>query len=344
MVVNTEEFKKKISLLGLSIAKGIPTKNNMKLIEFTTKNNEVYACTYNDVDNIKVHIGHSDTDFYLAVEYESFNSFIKSCEGDTITLENKDSNIQIKSSNVKGKLPSFNDSKINIPDPENYNSNYDQSLDTTIDISSLKSVINENNVIPVYRQVYFNDVIMVSDTDNVIYNKTRVFNKNFLLNISSINILNKLSNITYTFNNKYLNIKSDECIASMIIDFNTNNDFQYTDLLELFDTVNGANVEIDTTILTKALSTSQIFKAIPNMVFNSKGVFLNIAASDFIYQISKSPCSDHVFKLDSELSKKICAFSKEIYVYYENDNLIKCVDKNNPNIVAIFSVETIKNE
>lgn len=331
--VNTEEFKKKIYLLGLSIIKGIPISYNMKMIRFDTEGSNVYGYTYDGINNIRVLIGTSNTKFHAIIDYASFSSFIKACEGDTISLETKDSFMQIKSKNTKCKLPIQNTSVKDggIPDPTGPFT-YNQSLTESIDLSSLKTILNPSCVIDIYRKIYFGDNIMVSDTDNVLIIKKRIFDKDFLLNLSSVEILNNVTNIKYTYSTKvtsnakleYLNISADELVASMIIDTNVKNEFQYSDLMDLFGSITGNNVKLNISTISKATSTGAIFNQVPNMVFNDKGVFANIALADYIYKIDGTPCTDRKFVLESNLVKRMSSVGSDVTLYYEQPDLIKC--------------------
>lgn len=346
MVVNNTEFKTKLNLLGLAISKNITSKMSERVILFDTENDTVYAYTCDGVNNIRVEIGKTNEDFYAIVDYSTFTNFIKSCEGD-ITLEPKDKYIYIKSSNVKCKLPTYNHEvargNSGIPSPvKNYS--YDTALNETIDLRIIKSILDPNHVVEIYRKIYFGDFIVVSDTDNVIKINKKVFSEDVLLDLSSVEILNAITNISYSFASagkiKLLCVKSDELYATMVITNNDNNDFQYTDFIELFDTVNGHSIVLNTSDLSKAVNAGAMFKVAPNIVFNPKGIFARIDSVEYIYKISDVVCEDRTFELSSDLVKKLTALDKEITIYYTNSDLIKC---ETTDISEILSVTEVSN-
>lgn len=346
MVINSDELKKKINYLGMSISKNVASKQTEKMIRFESDGNIVYGYTYNGINNIRVEIGTSTDDFYAIVDYTLFSNFIKSCEGD-ITLEPKNKFLHIKSSNVKCKLPTYNheiDRKnTGIPTPvKNYN--YDKQLVEKIDLGLIKSILDPNHIVETYRLIYFGDTIMVSDTDNVLKINKRIFDSDILLNLSSVDILNMVTNCEYTYSIenkvKLLCIKSDELYATMVITNNDNNDFQYNDFIDLFNTVNGKTVVIDSSILSKAISASSIFKTNPNIVFNNKGIFIKIDTVEFIYKISNDNCDEREFELSSDIVKKITSLGKDVVIYYTNKDLIKCESDGVSEILSIREVKT----
>lgn len=347
IVVNNEDLRKKIGYLGMAVSKNVASKQSEKMIKFDCVDGVIYAYTSDGVNNIRVEIGTSDKDFYAIVDHATFSTFIKSCDGD-ITLDTKDKFMHIKSSNVKCKIPTYNhelkrDNKA-IPDPTG-NYTYDNTLSEQIDLKLIKSMLNPDHIIDVYSKIYFGNSIMVSDTDNVIMKNVRVFNKDILLDLSSVEILAMLNNVEYTFitENKVtrLCIKSDELYATMVVTDNDNNDFQYTDFLELFETVSGSSVLLDTSVLVKAMNASALFKVNPIIVFNPKGIFVQIDAFEFIYKISDVACEDRKFELSNNLVKMITTLGKDVTIYYTNEDLIKCEADNIQEILSVVEVKTI---
>lgn len=344
MVINGDTLRTKVNLLGMAVAKTIASKQVERMIRFESDGDIVYGYTYDGINNVRVEIGPCDTDFYAIVEYNAFSNFIKSCDGD-ITLEPKGKFIQIKSSNVKCKLPTYNHeverghSGINDPTGKY---DYSRNIKDKIDLATLKSVLDPFHVVEVYEKIYFGDNIMVSDTDNVLIVEKRIFDEDILLDLSSVEILTSISNIEYDIVTKgklrRLVVKSDELYATMVITENTNNDFQYDDFMELFDSITGANVTLDTAVLSKAMSAVAMFKVVPNLVFNPKGIFLRIDNVEFIYKISDVACEDHTFELTSGIVKKFNALGKELTVYYTNQDLLKCEVDGKREILSIKEV------
>lgn len=344
MVVNNEDLRKKIGLLGMSVSKNVASKQSEKMIRLESKNDIVYGYTSDGINNIRVEIGPCTDDFYAIVSYDTFASFIKSCDGD-ITLETKSKFLYIKSSNVKCKIPTYNHEtkreSSGIPDPTG-NYTYDKTITEPIDLRLIKSVLDPNHVVETYRKVYFGNSIMITDTDNVIMKEVKVFNEDILLDISSIELLSVLNNISYTIVTtdkvKRLCIKSDELYATIVVTENENNEFQYDDFVGLFKDVAGASVLIDTSVLAKALNASSLFKVNPHIVFNPKGIFVQIDSVEFIYKISSTACEDRVFELSPNVVKMLTTLGKDVLVYYTNSDLIKCEVDNTKEILSVTEV------
>lgn len=330
MIVNNEEFKKKINLLGMAVSKNAASKLAEHMLRFECIDGIVYGFSYDSINNIRVEIGPSDKDFYAIVDYKMFSDFIRSCDGD-ITLEPTGKFIQIKSSNVKCKLPTYNHEtkrgQSGIEDPTG-DYDYSRNLSEDIPLGILKSILNPNFEVETYRNIYFGDNVMVSDTDNVLILEKRIFDEDILLNLSSVEILNSCTNVTYSYANKgnlrLLCVKTDELYATMVITNNDNNDFQYSDFMDLFDSLGGASVSLDTSVLSRAVSAASMFKTTPNIVFNPKGIFLRIDNVEFIYKLGDAVCEDHTFELTSSIAKKMIAIGKDITISYTNTDLIKC--------------------
>ena len=349
MVIQKELLVKKLNYLGMAISKDPEAKIYTKLIRFQNTGDKVYAYTFDGINSVKVEIGTIDagSSFYAVVEYTLFNNFIKSCEGD-IKLETKDKFMHIKASNVKCKIPVYNkknDGDFNIPDPEN-DYPYDRNVTEAIDLGIIKSILNIKHVVPIYRNIFFGDYIMVSDTDNVLKIEKKIFDHDILLSISSVEILNAITNIRYNFvkedNVVKLCITSDELSAKIITIKDENSDFQYEDFNQLYNEVSGATVTLDASTLSKAMSASQLFNVVPKIVFNKKGIFVQIDNNDFIYKISDTACDeDRAYEFPPDLARKLCTMGSELTVYYTNSDLLRC---DVGNVSEILSIKEIKNE
>lgn len=344
MIVNGDELRNKVNLLGMAVSKNIASKQYERMLRFESTGDTVYGYSIDGVNNIKVEIGKSTDDFYAIVDYNTFSSFIKSCDGD-ITLETKGKFIQIKSANVKCKLPTYNHEtergKTGINDPtKDYK--YSKKINDTIELGTLKSVLDPMHVVETYEKIYFGDNIMVSDTDNVLIIEKRIFDEDILLELSSVEILNNISNIEYDIVTegklKKLVIKSDELYASIVTYENIDNDFQYNDFMDLFNDITGSNVILDTSNLSKAMSAASMFKTVPNLVFNPKGIFVKIDNVEFIYKLSDVKCEDHTFELTADIVKKLTSLGKELTVYYTNQDLMKCEADDKKEIISIKEV------
>ena len=329
MVINSDTLKTKLDYLGMAISKDATALFKYKVILFKSINGELFAFTNDGINNIKVNIGPiSETVNSALIEYQSFANFIKTCDGD-ITLTFSDKSINIKTSTVKCKLPlQFSATKDGgVLDPTSPAA-FDKSLDKEINVNAIKTILDLSIVKP-YNKVCFNDNIMVNDTNNVLIINDRIFSKNILLNFSSILILNRIHNVKYIFYKvkdiPMIFLSSDELEASIIIDLNESNDFQYDDFIE---------------VLAKAMSTSQLFKTNPVCSFGSDGISLKIDVVDFVYKISDTSCVNRQFILKPDTAKKICMLGEIVKIYYSNPNLIKC---ETTNMTEVLSVEEVSN-
>lgn len=342
MVINSDTLKTKLDYLGMAISKDATALFKYKVILFKSINGELFAFTNDGINNIKVNIGPiSETVNSALIEYQSFANFIKTCDGD-ITLTFSDKSINIKTSTVKCKLPlQFSATKDGgVLDPTSPAA-FDKSLDKEINVNAIKTIIDLSIVKP-YNKVCFNDNIMVTDTNNVLIINDRIFSKNILLNFSSILILNRLHNVKYIFYKvkdiPMIFLSSDELEASIIIDLNESDDFQYDDFIDLINDTQGENVEIDTKTLAKAMSTSQLFKTDPVCSFGSDGISLKIDVVDFVYKISDTSCVNRQFILKPDIVKKICMLGETVKIYYSNPNLIKCETTNMTEVLSVVEV------
>lgn len=189
---------------------------------------------------------------------------------------------------------------------------------------------------------------MVSDTDNVLIVKNKIFNKDVMLNFSSVELLSNISEVKYTFVDEdaskpkekisKLRIKSKELEASIIVSYNEDEDFQYNDLMALFDDVAGSYIELDTKTFAKAVSASQLFKREPILIFDDSGIRLDIPSSEFSYRISTEACDNRAFILTPDVSKKIIALGDEVKCYYSNEGLIRCDFEGVSEILSIKEV------
>lgn len=342
MIVNNDELKTKLKYLGFGISKSSLTINT-HVISFSTINNKVYAFTYNKINNIGIYIGDTTEDFKAMVSYDLFTKLINSCDGDIeLTITTKC--INIKATNLKCKVPIINmGTTYNFPNPIENKSKYVYDLNNNLKISLIKSIIDTNHIIEAYRKICFNDVILVSDTENVLKINEKIFNENVLLDFSSIELLTILNNVKYFFtsNSSNLCIMSDELFAKIEVDTNKNNDFQYTDFIDLFSTILGKKTEIDTKSLLKATNTAEIFKNPINLTFNRDGVFIKVDNNGFSYKISDKACDTYIYEVDLPIIKKICTIDNIVSIYYTNEDLIRC-DNSDGSISEIISAKSIK--
>lgn len=329
MIINSTEFINKLNYLGMGVAKNIADKPIYNLVLFETDNGIVYGYTSNGKNSIKVEIGPTADDFYALVDYVSLLKFVKYCDGD-IELTTTPKFIQIKSSNIKGKLPN---GASGVPKGKSgitfeALNEYPNTLGGEINLSMIKTLLNPTHPVEIYQYVYFGDAILVTDTDNVLCISNKIFDRDLLLDIDSVQILSSVSNISYSYvstnNILKLAIKSDEVYAELAIRNDADGDFQYDDLMNLFTDYNGDYTQINISELSKAMDAASMFGANPILAFNKDGIFIKIEASDFTYKLSDQSCTNHSYIISKDIVKKLGVIGKTCNIYYTNEGLIKC--------------------
>lgn len=340
MKISSDTLKEKLKYLGFGISKNSTDPIRTKVIRFSSDGTNVYAFTNDGVNSLKVLIGQTNDDFTAMTDYAQFVNVIKSCDGD-IELKADNKSISIKTSIMKAKVPVYNSATpISNPSAKNFPTP-DKELTKDFRLGLIKLILNTSHVVTAYQKVYFGDNIMTSDTDNVLIVKDRIFDRDIMLNSSSIELLSNISNIKYTYlegKTLRLYVFSDELEAVIEVDTNDDGDFQYEDMMELFNDINGASTDIDTGVLSKAISTSQLFKKDPVAVFNATGIYLNIDSSDFSYKISDKVCEDRQFILTPSIAKKICSIGDHVTMYYTNKDVIRCDFNDVSEILSVTEV------
>ena len=328
MKISSDVLKEKLKYINFGVSKNNTDSYKYRAIRFETINGVVYCYSNDTINHVKVEIGPTDKDFAATIDFAVFSNFIKSCDGD-ITLDTTAKGLSVKTNVVKAKLPAYeNKSGTNgIPAPIIKDCNTELSEEFRLDL--IKLILDANHPVEAYQKVYFGDTMMVSDTDNVLVYEKKYFDSNIMLNLTSVELLSNLTNAKYSIetdnNISILYVEADELSARIIGGSNADGEYQYEDLDELFTVCTGDNVEIDTKVLSKAMSTSQLFKVVPELVFSKKGVHLNIDSVDFSYIISDTPCEDKKIVLDPKVSKKICTIGDTVTIYYncDEESLIK---------------------
>lgn len=342
MKISSDILKEKLKYISFGISKNSTDPARTKAIKFLNIDHIVYAFANDGINQIKVEIGPDDSDFNAVVDYNQFNNIIKACEGE-ISLNIDKKGISIKTTTMKAKIPTYS---ANI-DPSKENSVFsknismNKSLSNDLHIGLIKLIVDTTHAVEAYRKVYFGNNLMVSDTDNVLIIKEQIFDKDIMLNFSSIELLSNISEVKYTYLEgkiTKLYVSSKELEATIIIDLNEDGDFQYDDLMALFADITGSAVEINTKILSKAMSTSQLFKKDPVLVFNNTGISLNIDSVEFSYKISDTCCEDRAFILTPDVARKVVAIGDTIILYYTNEGLIRCDSENTSEILSVKEV------
>ena len=158
--------------------------------------------------------------------------------------------------------------------------------------------------------------------NNAVMFTEETFDNEILLSLNSIELLLSLTNCKYDIEGSKLFIKSDEICGTIQIH---NENFQSTDLIQLFMSVVGESVVIDVSNFNKAVNTAKLFNQDPDLVFNSNGVFIENQSAGFVYNISNVPCKTETrVKLTPQVTKYITTLDKEITIYYTNPEFLYC--------------------
>lgn len=344
MKIDNSKLKSDLSLLSNAVLKDNTARPITKMIELSTKNGFLYGYTNDGINSIGIKICPISDEFSAVINFATLYDIVKVSKGD-ITLKATDKFVTIKTDNLSCKIPNYtinqhNTNKIGLEHPIKPNNSQ------VIDFSNLKNeldyckaILNPNFIIEAYKYIYFNDDIMVTDTDNVSIIHDCVFNKPILLSISSVNILTNFTECNYEIFNKgsneILGIYTDD-ICVNIKTMNTI-DYQYDDLHNLFNETFNNKITIENSILSEAITACKLFKYDPILVFNNKGILLKIPSIEFVYVINNTPCNEeYSFKITTDLLKKITVNSELITIEYDNKSILKCTSDKGE---QIFSVE-----
>ncbi len=347
MTLDVSRLKECLSILSLAISKNSSDRPSTKMIELSTENGFLYGYTDNGINNIRMKICDTTDSINATCEFSLFYDIIKNCDS-SVDIKTTNKAISIKSNDLKCKIPihSSASGKSGIKHPSTVSDN-DIDFSEIKDILPIcKSIIDTDLPIICYRKIYFSNKIMVSDTDNVAIIDKNIFNEPVLLELSSVEILSKLSNCKYKIESnqkdvneiqKVLHISSDD-IDITIISILTE-EYQYNDLINLFS-INIANkTTIDVSSLSKAVSVSKLFKHTPNLVFDENGTSLQIISKDFVYNINKDNLERHMYITSNKLINNILATkSDKLDVYFNSNGLLKCV---NDEVEMILSIEEV---
>lgn len=344
MKIDNSKLKSDLSLLSNAVLKDNTARPITKMIELSTKNGFLYGYTNDGINSIGIKICPVSDDFTAIINFATLYDIVKVSKGD-ITLKATDKFVTIKTDNLSCKIPNYtinqhNTNKIGLEHPIKPNNSQ------VIDFSNLKNeldyckaILNPNFIIEAYKYIYFNDNIMVTDTDNVAIIHDCIFNKPILLSLSSVNILTNFTECNYEIFNKssteILGIYTDD-ICVNIKTMNTT-DFQYDDLLNLFNESFNNKIVIENSILSEGINACKLFKYDPKLVFNNEGVSLKIPSIEFTYIINNTPCNDECsFNISTDLLKKITVNSDLITIEYDKKSILKCISDKGE---QIFSVE-----
>lgn len=343
MKINTNDLTNALATLGNGISKKSTAPVVTQMVELSTKDGALYGYTSDEVNYIKIKIADTTEELLAVVDYNTLFSLIKATRSEEIELKSDSKALNVKSPDLKCKLPILVDSVGNIVSISKFWDTIKQPTDyKTVDFSDLKnymsiirSIIKEDFVIPCYSFVYFNkDKIMVTDTDNVVEIDRAYFDKDILLNINTVDFLSKMSEVDTYISDEQLFIHTNNIdFISVLMD---KSEYQFSDMDELFT----ADIDYSTTISGESLSTainmSKLFGfTAVQLNFGDKGVFFNIPQNDFNYRLSETPTNDYSYAINTELASKLLINKQDLEVSYGLAELIKVsVD----GVQGIFSI------
>lgn len=338
MKLSSDILKEKVKFLGYGVSKANSIKQSVKMIRIQNKGDVVYAYTYDDCNNIQVELGKTDTDIFAIMEFALFESLVKSSEGD-VTLNVKDKSVEFKTPYMKCLIPIYDKTPDNcaIPIPKT-KQKYEYAFEKTFDLGLLRGFVNPNNYEETYQNIYFGDSILATDTINVIRIASKIFPKTCMLSLKSIELLCSLTNCLYSIDNNLLCIKSDELVGT--VQLYSDSKFRADKFINLFDGFTGATVMVNSELLTKAMNTAMLFKKDPILVFNDKGIFVQIDSVGFVYRIANTACEPRKCKLTPTVAKMLAMAGDNVKVYYTNKGLLKC---ENNEVSEIFCVSDVAN-
>lgn len=345
MKIDAKVLQDALSFLGLAVSKIVSSRPITKMLELKTDGSFLVGTTCDDQTFLHLKICPTSEDLNALVEFELFNNIIKSCTGE-IELKEATNAISIKSSSMKCKVPSsFNRPNTSMPTIPMIECSEDTDFTGLSSVLPIcKSILKPDFSIDCYRNIFFGDVIMVTDTDNVAVVSKKFFNTPVLLSYKVAEILSKLKNAKYAVTEevhkhtkrefKKLYVKTET--VELICISNYMQQFQYDDLAELFKLVEHEFTIVNKAELSKGYSVAKNFKnAIINLVFDTEGVFVTIPKSDFVYKVSDCKTKNKwVFVATDDLMKKILTLPDNIEINIL-DNMIRCASNG---INEIFSV------
>lgn len=345
MKIDSKLLQDSLAFLGLAVSKNVSSRPITKMLELKTDGSFLIGTTCDEQVFLHLKICPTTEDLKVLVEFELFNNIIKSCTGE-IELKEATNAVSIKSASMKCKVPSSfnrpNTSMPTIPMVECSEETDFTGLSSVLPIC--KSILKPDFSIDCYRNIFFGDNIMVTDTDNVAVISKKFFNTNVLLSYKVVEILSKLTNAKYTITDevhahtkrefKKVYVKNDTVELTCLSNYSQQ--FQYDDLAELFKLTEKESVTINKADLSKGYSVAKNFKnAKIDLVFDNDGVFLTIHKSDFIYKVSESKTTNKwVFNATDDLVKKILTLPDTIEINIL-ENMIRCSSNG---VNEIFSV------
>lgn len=337
-----------LDILGYGVSKETTETPISEIsIELKTFDNVLYGFTNNGYIRIKQKIMDVNEDFNITVDYNMFLNIVKSIKDETINLIKNKNILKIESESVKCKLNlaidahgKKEDNMISVIDT--IIKDFPSNLDNTADISSIKKyfalfkTISNDDFIEPYNGIYFGNTIMVTNLEDVVSVDSHIFKEDALLSFKEVQLLTRFDNIEYTTLNRFLYIKSGDTYI-ILTKLNRSN-YQYKDIMELFQESFNSSCQINGSELINALNIDKIFSTGSNLGlhFYEKGVEILAPNGEFNYTVSNNKCDVGEYLIKKDLIRKLALSKDEITIYYGNDQIIKSTSDD---ISGIFSME-----
>ena len=358
MKIDANKFKECLSILGLAVSKNISDRPITRTVELTVTDNVLWGYSCDKLNNIQLKICDTTEDFSIVVDYATLYDVVKNCEGD-IEIKTKKDVLSIKTNTMSCKLPSrSSNDNTKMPRPI-----WEEDKAKDIDFSEIekvlplsKTIIDPNFTVNAYRNICFNENVMVSDTSNAAILKKNIFGMEngeyvqFILRQESVDILNILGECKYHTTEhqipstnrkcKFLHIRNnDETMFINIIPDTMSNEYQYEDIMDLFNIDMKYSIVIDHDILAKAYTLSKLFLGNTILLFNNDGVTLKVEESDFSYNITDAPCDTYTYTITESVMKKLLSIKGDIKLYFDENPFFKCVFDDREMIIGVDLVE-----
>ena len=331
MKIETETLKKALDYLSMGIGKSADKYEN-QLIEFETSNGKLKAYTSDDVNKLGIRICDCTDEFNVTLKFDILYSLVKACKDSEIEIIANKNFTQFKTKTISCKLSTFNHN-ITRPEFPKYTDKMN-GKDLVKYLPMIKSILNTSHTVECYRYVYFGDNIMVTDTDNVAIITEKVFD-DILLQLHSLEILSSFEDFDYIVGKTKICVCSGDKIADITL--MNKAEYQYKDLLDLFNTTSTNKITLTKELLSSAISTAALFdNETINLVFNNDGIKLEMPSVEFSYILSTFHCIDRTYTMPLTLLKKFLVIGDNLTIGYDNDSLIYV---ENDNIKTIYGVE-----
>lgn len=342
MQIQTSCLKEALAFLGKAVVVDKNKPMATSLVELSTHNGALYGYSYDEENYLRIKVCDTSEELNITVSFDLLNGLVSSTTDDEISLTIEKSSVKFKTNVISCKLPKYDNVVIHPKTAQCDNKITQEEFNEYASLSAIRSVLNKRHSIPCYSNVYFGDTMMVTDCNNVIISRKKLFTQNILLSYKSVEILSQLGDFNYGlvvsgFSGFLYVTTGDKTLFIMTPDMSM---YQWADVMELFDQVAAGNITITRTDLAKAINTASVLKLEKlYLVFNEKGAFLYIKNHDFKYRLSETPCQNVVYYTNIEAIKKLLVLGDSMELYYGTDGFIKVVGDIYENAIGMAKVE-----